>query len=143
MGKIVRGGAYSMEGQDRTLRLKKWSGAKFFMVVGELADVIDQAVEQARGADFTFEIFMAKLVVTLCRSAGKVAMVVRESLEEKVTDTEILEWDIEDILGVLDKSLEMNLTEGAQKKASSALGRLFQNQRLGATTNSRGAVSVS
>jgi hypothetical protein len=140
--KIVRNSTYTMEGQDRTLRLQKWSSRKFFTLVGELADIIDSAAEQSREG-FTLEMFLTKLMVIVCKSASQVELVIKESIVELNENEEVLEWDPEDLLGVLDKIFEMNITEAIQKKAKSVLGRVLQGDQSKPQQNSRQTSSAA
>lgn len=125
--KLVREATYQMEGQDKTLRLKKWSSRKWFNIVGDIGDLIDQSMGQMNGAEFSATMLMAKLVPVLCRSSDRVVRIIKESVDDpKLTEDEILEWDLEDFLGVLDKAVEMNLSATSiEKKVGRFVGRLF------------------
>ena len=125
--KLVREATYEMEGQEKTLRLKKWSARKWFAIVGDIGDLIDESMGQMNGAEFSAPLIMAKLVPVLCRSSDRVVRIIKESVDDpKLTEDEILEWDLEDFLGVLDKSVEMNLSATSiEKKVGRFVGRLF------------------
>jgi hypothetical protein len=129
LGKLVKETSYLLEGQDRSVKIRKWSGRKFFMILGELFGVVDETINQVSVIEnSSLEMFLARLVVNLGRSSDKVYLVVRESLVEPTTNEDLDEWDMEDVLGVLDKAFEVNLTESSQKKIRLVfghLGRLF------------------
>ncbi len=118
---------YDMEGQERTIRLKKWSSRKWFNIVGDIGDLIDQSMGQMNGTDFSATVLMAKLVPVLCRSSDRVVRIIKESVDDpKLTEDEILEWDLEDFIGVLDKAVEMNLSSTSiEKKVGRFVNRLF------------------
>ncbi len=118
---------YDMEGQERTLRLKKWSSRKWFNIVGDIGDLIDKAMGQMNGSEFSATLIMAKLVPVLCKSSDRVVRIIKESVDDpKLTEDEILEWDLEDFIGVLDKAVEMNLSSTSiEKKLSRFVNRLF------------------
>jgi len=125
--KLVRDAVYEMEGQDKTLRLMKWSSRKWFAIVGDIGDLIDASVGQMNGAEFSTSLLMAKLVPVLCRSSNRVVRIIKESVDDpNLTEDEILEWDLEDFLGVLDKAVEMNLSSTTiEKKVGRFMNRLF------------------
>lgn len=120
----IRDTTYQMESQDRVLRVTKWSVKKWFTIIGEIGDLVDETMADSDVKDTTQ--LMAKLVVVLCDSQEKAVRVVKESVADKLTDEEILEWDLEDFLGVFDKALEINLTPSIEKKLSKAMGRIFK-----------------
>lgn len=131
--KLVREAVYEMEGQDRTLRLKKWSARKWFAIVGDIGDLIDESMGQIKGSDFSATMLMAKLVPVLCKSSDRVVRIIKESVDDpKLTEDEILDWDLEDFIGVLDKAVEMNLSSTSIEKK---VGR-FMNRLFGTTRNS-------
>ena len=125
--KLVREAMYDMEGQERTIRLKKWSSRKWFNIVGDIGDLIDQSMGQMNGAEFSATMLMAKLVPVLCRSSDRVVRIIKESVDDpKLTEDEILDWDLEDFIGVLDKAVEMNLSSTSiEKKVGRFVNRLF------------------
>jgi len=126
--KLVRDATYEMECTEEKviIRLKKWSARKWFRIVGEVGDLVDEAMI-GMNSNFDSAQFMAKLVVVICNSSAKAVMIVKESIDSpKLEDEEILEWDMEDFLGVVDKALELNLTTSIQKKMESAMGRIFK-----------------
>ncbi len=129
--KLVREAMYDMEGQERTIRLKKWSSRKWFAIVGDIGDLIDQSMGQMNGAEFSATMLMAKLVPVLCRSSDRVVRIIKESVDDpKLTEEEILEWDLEDFIGVLDKAVEMNLSSTSiEKKVGRFMNRLFGTTR--------------
>ena len=124
--KLVREAIYEMEGQDRTLRVKKWSARKWFAIVGDIGDLIDESVSQMNGVEFSATMMMAKLIPALCRSSSRVVRIIKESVDDpKLEDDDILEWDLEDFIGVLDKAVEINLSPSMEKKMSRFKNRLF------------------
>ncbi len=125
--KLVREAMYDMEGQEKTIRLKKWSSRKWFNIVGDIGDLIDQSMGQMNGAEFSATMLMAKLVPVLCRSSDRVVRIIKESVDDpKLTEDEILDWDLEDFIGVLDKAVEMNLSSTSiEKKVGRFVNRLF------------------
>ena len=125
--KLVREAVYEMEGQDKTLRLKKWSSRKWFAIVGDIGDLIDQSMGQMNGAEFSAAMLVAKLVPVLCRSSDRVVRIIKESVDDpKLDEEDILDWDLEDFLGVLDKAVEMNLSSTTiEKKVGRFVSRLF------------------
>ena len=142
--KLVREVMYEMEGQDRTLRLKKWSSRKWFAIVGDIGDLIDESMGQMNGGEFTAALVMAKLVPVLCRSSDRVVRIIKESVDDpKLTDDEILDWDLEDFIGVLDKAVEMNLSSTTiEKKVGRFVGRLFGTTRS-SSNDSKGSNKLS
>ncbi len=126
--KLVRESIYPMEGgeEGKTLRVKKWSARKWFAIVGDIGDLIDESMSQMNGKDFSATILMAKLVPVLCRSSDRAVRIIIESVADpKLTEEEVLEWDLEDFIGVLDMALEVNLSSSIEKKVSKFMGRLF------------------
>jgi hypothetical protein len=131
--KLVREAVYEMEGQNRTLRVKKWSARKWFAIVGDIGDLIEESMDQIKGADFTATMLMAKLIPVLCKSSDRVVRIIKESVDDpKLDEEEILEWDLEDFIGVLDKALEINLSKSMEKK----MGRFRTRLGLGTTESS-------
>ncbi len=135
---------YEMEGEDKTLRLKKWSSRKWFAIVGDIGDLIDESMGQMNGGELTAASVLAKLVPVLCRSSDRVVRIIKETVEDpKLTEDEILEWDLEDFIGVLDKAVEMNLSATSiEKKASRFVGRLFGTIKS-SSSDSKGSNKLS
>lgn len=103
--------------QKTTITLKKWSMMKCLSLlkdVGEVAKLL--------GEDFKFDgdlnaIQIAHLLMTLGEEAGaRITRLIHASVTDpKISEEEILEWTLEDYIGVLAKLIEMNLTERLTK----------------------------
>lgn len=110
-----------MEGQDRQLLLKKWSAGKFLSLMGEISNVLDQTFSRLNGEPFSQEKLIGHMVSVICGKGPVLVRFVRETVEEKgLRDADILNWDMEDIVGVLTEALRLNMTESLQKKVMAA-----------------------
>lgn len=116
---------YTLEGdgtsdKKTTVYLKKWSIAKCLSLLKDVGEVA-----KALGEDFSFDGDMnaaqiAQLLTTLGEEAGaRVTHLIHASIcEPNLTEDDILEWTLEDYVGVLAAALEMNLTESLSKNYS-------------------------
>jgi hypothetical protein len=121
----------------KVVRLQKWSVKKWFTIVADIGDVVDEVTSSQDGPLDTGQ-FIAKIVVVLCNSTDKAVRVICESLKEDVGGEEVLQWEMEDFLEVLDGSLKLNLTPSLEKKLQSVVGRIFK-----ATEKSQAATAAS
>lgn len=116
---LVRTATYQFAGQDRSVRLKKWSADKFLTLIGVIGEVVEGALSQF---DLSDALDVRKIGLLLVSQVGnakdKIVRIIVESLDETppVTAQEVLSWDPEDFVGLLHESLRLNLTETLGKK---------------------------
>lgn len=129
--RLVRTATYKFLGRDGEVQLKKWSVSKFltlFEVIGEVLGKVDQQLSIPDAADTKR---LGGLLVILAKEApDAVVRVVGESVDgKKPSKEEILEWDAEDLLGVLDAVLRLNFTEDLGKNGQALRANLFPARR--------------
>jgi len=103
---------------EQKLRLRKWSLAKFITLNNDISDILI-----ALGDDFDFKNLKTAKIGQLIFQIGetiqrRLTHLVVESVEDPkdLKETDILEWDPEDFLGVLSVIIEQNLSPALQKK---------------------------
>jgi len=129
MSKILRHATYEMVGEGgQSLRLKKWSTAKLFLLVRDIGSILEESFDGLLLDKISEVQLITRLVISLCRSEKRAVRLIRETLEEpKLTEKEILGWDPEDFLGCLRAVFELNLTKDLSKNFEGLLG-LIGNQ---------------
>lgn len=119
---ISRHATYQFEDEEnlKTVRLKKWSVTKFISLLRDLGDLL-----KLLGDDFRLDKSItpkqfAEILVTLGEAAAeKLTRIIKESIDDpRVESTQVLEWTLDDYIGILTKILELNLTEGLRKNFS-------------------------
>lgn len=118
---------YLLDGQG-TLKLRKWSVSKCRHLLTDVGEVI-----KLLGEDFRFDKDasahdIGTILITLGNDAvSRLTRLIKESIvEPELTEEAILEWDLDEYVGVLATAIEMNLNEkllknwGSLKTAISA-----------------------
>ncbi|UCG53556.1 MAG: hypothetical protein JSW58_08360 [Candidatus Latescibacterota bacterium] len=113
MSKMVRHAEYELTGDGdskTTVRIKKWSVAKFFLVFKTLGAVLEEAL---KGAGSISEVeLVSKVISTLIDSEQEAIKIIQLSVESpELTPEAIGEWYPEDFLAVLNAIAELNVTE--------------------------------
>lgn len=125
MAKVVRHATFEVhgEGPSITLRLKKWSAAKLFVIVKDFGAILEDVLE---GLDSINEIaIVTRLVVTVASSQGRAIRLIKESVDDpELTDEQIMAWYPESFLGCLQKIFELNITEELGKNFRGLLGAI-------------------
>ena len=130
MSKIVRVTGYVLQAAEegdkvKALRLKKWSAAKLFHLIGEFKSIVEEVISGDQGDSDTKVVMRA--VEALLKFEDKAIGIIEMSLDEtnKMT-TDVLKELLypEDFVGVLAKIVEMNFTEELIKNFQKLLGSL-------------------
>ena len=127
MGLVVKRFRYDLEGGDHVV-IEKWSAIKMLTVIRDMGDLINRATV-GLGDDTNVAAFVARLLTCIGDSEAQFTNLILGSIcEPKDIDSDdILNWEAEDYIGVLEKIFELNLTEKLQKKFQGLLKRmLFQ-----------------
>ena len=132
MGKVSTEVLYVLE-SGGSVRLKRWSTRKFLFLIQLLGEVskdlsdklgikIVKQVDPDTGltSDRLVVNWEPKAIIDVLLNLGdqaqtKVTALIKESIADTITDDQILDWPLEDYIGVLSKILEMNLTEQIRK----------------------------
>ncbi len=131
--KMARFLNYELGGDQEgtTLRLKKWSATKLFLLMKEFGAIVEEALKGIEGdlAKLNEVTFISRLVVALSCLDTRAAKIIQESVDDpKLQKEQILEWDADDFLVVLTKIFEMNLTEDLVKNFRSLLGAVLRRK---------------
>ena len=139
MSSLIRHQNYSMQGEDKSLRLKKWSVIKYVTLTKEIAEIVKEFGESWSKEDVSDIQKMAGMAMTLGEAAQvRITRIIRESGDDPddLSDEDILEWAPEDYIGVLTKIFEMNISDalvknlkGLQKTFTSKFGSGGQKQK--------------
>ncbi len=122
MSSLIRHQNYSMQGEDTSLRLKKWSVLKYVTLTKEIAEIVREFGESWTKEEVSDVQKMAGLVMTLGDAAQiRITRIIRESVDDPadLSDEVILEWAPEDYIGVLTQIFEMNISEALVKNLKS------------------------
>jgi hypothetical protein len=120
------------EGNKISLRLRKWSMTKCLSIMRELGDIVNKLGDHLNFEKDLTAVQMAQILVELGDEAvGRCTKILKESIEDpKLKEADIMEWCLEDYIGVLAKVIETNITEGLAKNLgglkSAIVGRLPQ-----------------
>ena len=118
MASLLRHQTYNMQGEDKSLRLKKWSVVKYVTLTKEIAEIVKEFGQAWSKEEVSDVQKMALTVMTLGDAAQvRVTRIIRESVDdpEDLAEEDILEWDPEDFVGVLTKIFEMNISDALVK----------------------------
>lgn len=120
---LVRHTTYTKLADDSPVRIKKWSAVKLITLMREITDLLKSLPPDINLTNITPS-DMGKLVPLIPTLGEKIfnsiVRLVRESVDPPITkNEEILEWDLEDIVGALQKVIELNWTDELRKNLSS------------------------
>lgn len=114
MSRIVRHKTFKIGGEEgKTIRLKKWSAGKLFLLVREFWELIEKAISDL-DVDKMSEIqLVSKIIEFFLQQEKQAASLLKWSIDEpaNLTEENILDWDADDFIGVLSEVVEMNITE--------------------------------
>lgn len=130
MSTLIRHKTYQMQGEDTSLRLKKWSVIKYVTLTKEIAEIVKEFGQSWSAEEVGDVQKMAGLVMTLGDAAQvRITRIIRESVDDPADlgEEQILEWDPEDFLGVLTAIFEMNISDTLVKNLKS-LQTTFQKK---------------
>jgi len=109
MASLLRHQTYNMQGEDKSLRLKKWSVVKYVTLTKEIAEIVKEFGQAWSKEEVSDVQKMALTVMTLGDAAQvRVTRIIRESVDDPsdLAEEDILEWDPEDFVGVLTRYLK-------------------------------------
>ena len=115
---LVRHQNYEMQGEKKSLRLKKWSVLKYVTLTKEIAEIVKEFGQSWSVEEISDVQRMASMAMTLGDAAQvRIVRIIRESVDDPadLSDEEILEWDPEDFIGVLGAIFEMNISDSLVK----------------------------
>lgn len=124
------------DGKSRKLRLKKWSATKLLHLIRELGEVIDEVIGGIGSLDQLNEFaLISNMIKAFGNLEDRAVWVIKQSLDEDVSEEEILSLYPEDFLKVLHKIFEMNITEellkNAQRLISAMVGEMSGSGLMG------------
>jgi hypothetical protein len=128
---IAKRATYTFIDEDsssKTVRLRKWSVAKFVSLLGDVGDLLKLVGDDVK-IDGFFSLPPSVLADKLVRvgeaAIEKLVRIVQESCEEpKFDDARVRELSMEDFLGVLANIIELNITEQLRKNFDNLKGKL-------------------
>jgi hypothetical protein len=121
--------SYVLADSKRTVRVKKWSTKKFFTVVREIASVGEKVFPFVGGGKL--EDILKGLACLGAEGVPVIARIVKDSIDEPdVTIEAIEDWGLEESLGLLEKVIEVNFTEGLSKNFRGLLDGLKTRFRV-------------
>lgn len=131
--KMARFINYELSGDQEgtTVRLKKWSATKLFVLMKEFGAIVEEALKGIEGnlASLNEVTLISRLVVALSGLGDRAARIIQESVDEpKMELKQILDWDADEFLVVLTKIFEMNLTEDLVKNFQNLLGTILRKR---------------
>ena len=126
--KLTRISTYNLLGDDKVVKLKKWSQAKFYTLIKVIGEILETISIPKEDGEISLNLQnIGKILVAASETAqAKLTFIIKESLDDKdITDEEILEWVPEDYFGVLNEIVTLNITEQFRKNLLS-LRNAFQ-----------------
>lgn len=122
------------EGNKIELRIRKWSMVKCLAILRDVGEIVKELGDNFNIQDGNLTApQVAQLLVQLGDNAvQKCTRILKESIQSpRLNEDQIMEWCLEDYVGVLAKVIETNLTEGLAKNfgslKSATLDRMPQN----------------
>lgn len=114
MSKILRHRTVQIGGEGgETIRLKKWSAGKLFHLVRDFWGLIEEALTGLDLEKLTEFQLITNIIEVLLKQEHRAAQLVKWSVDDPrgLTEDQILDWDADAFLGVLNEVVEMNVTE--------------------------------
>lgn len=124
MAKVTRHKTFELEGGEGiTIRLKKWSAGKLFLIVRDFWKLLEKSLEGVDLRSLDEVRLIKQLVKTIIESDKMAGDLIRRSVDDpsNLTTEAILEWDADDFVCVLTMIIQMNIHEELIKNFRSLL----------------------